>query len=160
MKSKMWFFNKTLFKKDITRFAPVWGIYTVVLLLTGIQSFEHFHSANFNGWDYQLMHFEEGIYNMVPLHFILALITASCLFGDLTRSRMSLSVHALPVRREQIYVTHFAAGILFSLVPNTALVLIQCCRIPDWSFLFFAWLGSSTMQYLFFFSLAAVAIPP
>ena len=33
MKLKTSFFNATVLKKDITRFAPVWGIYSVILLL-------------------------------------------------------------------------------------------------------------------------------
>lgn len=151
MKSKMWCFNKTLFKKDLTRFCPVWLIYTVILLLTGIQS----HNP-YSGWEYQLCYFSNGIWEMATLHLAYALIVASCLFGDLTKNRMSHSIHALPLRREQIFMTHFFAGLLFSLVPNTVFVLIQCIRLPEWSFLFFAWLGGATIEYLFFFCLGVV----
>ena len=33
MKSRTSFFNITLFKKDITRFAPLWVLYTVAMSL-------------------------------------------------------------------------------------------------------------------------------
>ena len=33
MKSRTSFFNPTVLKKDITRFAPLWGLYTVFMLL-------------------------------------------------------------------------------------------------------------------------------
>ena len=33
MKLRTSFFNPTVLKKDITRFAPVWGLYSVALLL-------------------------------------------------------------------------------------------------------------------------------
>ena len=34
MKSRTSFFNPNVLKKDITRFAPLWGLYTVFMLLT------------------------------------------------------------------------------------------------------------------------------
>ena len=34
MKSRTSFFNGTVLKKDITRFAPVWALHTVFLLLS------------------------------------------------------------------------------------------------------------------------------
>ena len=33
MKSRTSFFNKTLFRKNVTRFAPIWGIYLLCLLI-------------------------------------------------------------------------------------------------------------------------------
>ena len=33
MKSNQSFFNKTVFQKNLTRFAPCWGLYTVGLLM-------------------------------------------------------------------------------------------------------------------------------
>ena len=33
MKLKTSFFNTSVLKKDITRFAPLWGLYTVFMLL-------------------------------------------------------------------------------------------------------------------------------
>ena len=32
MKSRISFFNATVFKKNLTRFAPAWGLYTVLLV--------------------------------------------------------------------------------------------------------------------------------
>ena len=36
MKSRTSFFHKTVFKKDLIRFAPAWGIYTIFLLLADL----------------------------------------------------------------------------------------------------------------------------
>ena len=33
MKSRTSFFNGVIFRKNLTRFAPVWGLYTLCLLL-------------------------------------------------------------------------------------------------------------------------------
>ena len=33
MKSRTLFFDKTVLKKNITRFAPVWALYTVLLMM-------------------------------------------------------------------------------------------------------------------------------
>ena len=41
MKSKTSSFNKTVFKKDLTRFAPAWGAYFIVLLLVLISMSEN-----------------------------------------------------------------------------------------------------------------------
>ena len=39
MKSKISFFNKTAFKKDVTRFAPIWILYTVCMILGVVMLF-------------------------------------------------------------------------------------------------------------------------
>ena len=33
MKSRTSFFNKTIFQKDLTRFAPAWGVCLILMLL-------------------------------------------------------------------------------------------------------------------------------
>ena len=33
MRQKISFFNKTIYKKNLIRFAPVWGLYTLCLVM-------------------------------------------------------------------------------------------------------------------------------
>ena len=50
MKSRTSFFNKTVFKKDLTRFAPAWGVCTILMLLALIsmadRSFAYYRLQN------------------------------------------------------------------------------------------------------------------
>ena len=152
MKSKMSLFNKTLLMKDITRFAPVWIIYTVLQLMSGLSDMSLLADASgYVAWTLTV-----GIGPMAILNMIYALIVASCLFGDLFRSRLCTAMHALPLRREQMLATHVATGLLFSVVPHAAMCLVYMLRLGQLWFLAPVWLMGMVAEYLFFFALATV----
>ncbi len=115
MKSRTSFFNKTVFWKNCTRFAPVWGLYSLflvlcILLIVG-------EPAHF---PVNLSYTASG-YGLVS--FVYALVCALLLFGDLYNPRMCNAIHAMPVRREGLFLTNAASGLAFSLGP-TLLALV------------------------------------
>lgn len=157
MKSKISFFNATALRKNMTRFAPVWLLYTVCLLLGLVMladsGVEYWLSANI----------ASGIGFMSIVNFGYALLTALLLFGDLTNSRMCNALHALPLRREAWFGSNAASGLVFSLIPTaimTVPALIASCfsaMEQGWQIPLY-WLLGTNLQYIFFFGLAVLCM--
>lgn len=150
MKSKTSLINKTVFKKDITRFAPIWGGYTIFILL-----------CLFLLTDYDApiiaVNVEESLLPMAFLNMLYAGICGAFLFMDLFNGRLCNALHAFPIRRESWLVTHIASGILFSVVPNLLIALIGSIYLWNYAYMALIWLAISTLQYLFFFGTAVLA---
>ena len=122
MRSKTSFFNKTIYRKNLTRFAPVWVLYTlclvmgVALMYTNGGTLKQFHFArNYIQDMFSIM----GVVNLGY-----ALLVAQLLFGDLYNSRMCNMLHAFPVSRESWFVTNILSGLTFSVVPTAAMMVV------------------------------------
>ncbi len=149
MKSRTSFFNTTVLRKDITRFAPVWGLYAVGLMTFLLMPNLFFYAEE------KAEVLIDSMPTFGPINMILAGICALMVFGDLFKTRLCYATHALPLRREGWFLTHFTAGMLFSTVPT---LLIALCFLPMMrQFWYIAplWFASNVMQYLFFFGIAA-----
>lgn len=151
MKSRISFFNSTVLRKDLTRFAPVWGLYLVGGLLVGLNTMGNI------GRGHVAMNLMETLNALAVLNLIYAAVCAQMLFGDLFNSKLCNALHALPLRRETWFATHTVAGMAFSVVPN---LILSLCFLPllgeNW-FLAFVWLLGMTLEYLFFFGVAALS---
>lgn len=152
MKLKTSFFNPTVFKKDITRFSPFWGLYTAFLLM-----FLMIFSSN--ATVPQLAEFLTScIGSLAPLHMIYAALVAQLLFGDLYNARLCNAMHAMPLRRECWFSTHVLAGLAFSLVPNLLICLVAMSMLGNgWIVALWLLLGA-TLEYLFFFGVAVFCV--
>ena len=154
MKSVTSFFNRGVYKKDLLRFAPAWGLYSVILLmaytLLMLEDTAFYRADNLAGL----------MTGMPLLNFGYAFINAQLLFGDLYQSRLCNALHALPLRRESWFATHVAAGMSFSILPNLIFALLgmatmglgNAWSLPLW------WVAGSTLQYVCFFGLAVLSI--
>ena len=147
MKLKTSYFNAAVLKKDITRFAPAWGIYTVFTLLYVVLLWaDNFYSI------------DETFRIMAGVNLVYGGLCAVLLFGDLFTSRLCNALHAMPMRREGWYVTHLAAGLLFSVIPNAVGTVIAAILLDQMGHLAFLWLVVATLEYLFFFGLAVFCV--
>lgn len=121
MQSKRSFFNKTAFKKNMTRFAPVWVLYSLLLVLAVVSNFMR------NGAQDSPYYFTYYFLNMpstlAAFNVCYALVVVQLLFGDLYNSRMCNALHALPLRRENWFITNVASGLVFSLIPTLVMAL-------------------------------------
>ncbi len=151
MRSKISFFNKTVFRKDITRFFPAWTIYSIVLAL---------------GWmivgDGVAEVMVRGIGDYLSVLAVIncgyALLCAQLLFGDLYQTRMCNALHAMPMRRETWFFTHCLAGLCFAAVPNTVLSRLMILLLREyWAAALMLLLGSMLM-YAFFFGGAVFSV--
>ena len=142
MKSRTSFFNTTVLRKDITRFAPVWGLYTIGLLL-----FLLVPNLNWDSMDAADV-MGSCISTMALVNVVLGGISALLVFGDLFKTRLCYATHALPLRREGWFFTHFTAGFLFSFVPNLLLALCFLPLLQSYWYMALLWLAAMTLQYL------------
>lgn len=150
MKLKTSFFNTTVLRKDVTRFAPLWGLYTVFMLMFVMLVWaDENEPARFATGAASIMQIM-GIVN-----FVYAGLCALLLFGDLFQSKMAGSLHAMPMRREGWFLTHTAAGFLFCLVPNSLGAILASMILQEYCYLAFLWLGVMLLQFLFFFGVGA-----
>ena len=145
MKLRTSFFEPAVLKKDIGRFAPVWGLYSVYLILS------------------LLVLVSEGTTDTIAnltsaapaLQLIYGGICAIMLFGDLFNPRLCNAQHALPMTRDRWFYTHLTAGMLFFLVPTGSFAL--AAGLLSWHSWFLAamYFAVHLMLFLFFFGLGA-----
>ena len=150
MKSRTSFFNFTAFRKNITRFTPIWALYTVFLLLIlfGISDQEPGYMARHILMITRLA----GLGNL-----LYAGVVAMCLFGDLYKGRLCNALHAFPLRREGWLLTNIASGFLFSLIPNLIVCTITSLQLGEYTLYIWNLFAVATLQYIFFFGTAVLS---
>ena len=119
MPSKRSFFNRTLFRKNLSRFWPLWGGISLVgamlplyLMLALIQQAEPI----------ERQHFAEGMYQLaagfVPAFTCCyAILCAMAVWGYLYNARAVGMMHTLPVDRTCLLVTNTLSGLAMVLIP-------------------------------------------
>lgn len=159
MQSRTSCFNKAVFKKNLTRFSPVWVLYTICLLLGMFLAYS-------NGGTLKFYWFANNMAELIPIMGVInlgyALLTAQILFGDLYNSRMCNMLHAMPLRRESWFMTNVASGMVFSLLPTAIMTLVSVPLLSD-SIVEDAWqiagllFAAANLEYICFFGMAVFA---
>lgn len=151
MKSRTSFFNPTAFKKDVTRFAPAWVLYSVglfmILAVTILDRVDAYRAESLS----------RSLVFMVFINLGYGLLAGQLLFGDLFNPRHCNALHAMPLTRDCWFYTHVIAGLAFSLVPNLVMSLIAMAMLGSGWQVALWWLAANALQYLFFFGLAVCA---
>lgn len=152
MKSRTSFSKLTIFKKNITRFAPVWALYLIGMMLVLLDN------SYYSYYDW----FAEGtmadlVGSFGVVNIIYAGVIALMVYGDLYNTRMCYSLHVAPLRREGILLSNLATGLSFSIVPNLLAMAYLMTRLGAYWYLALYWLLASTLQFMFFYSLATVS---
>jgi hypothetical protein len=91
------------------------------------------------------------------VNIIYAGVIALMVYGDLYNTRMCYSLHAAPLRREGILLSNLATGLSFSTVPNLLAMVYLMTQLEAYWYLALYWLLASTLQFMFFYSLATVS---
>lgn len=154
MKSKTSSFNRTVFQKDLTRFAPCWAAYTIVLLLVMVSLTDDSQAY------YRVRNIGQAINLMAWANLIYAAVVAQLLFGDLYNSRLCNALHAMPVTRGGWFGTHTASAVAFSVLPNLIVALLALIVLDlgaGWSAVFW-WVAASELQYIFFLGVAVLCV--
>ena len=147
--------KKTAFRKDMTRFFPVWLGYSLVLALVLILMVD---GTELDYWFHANL--ADSVMIMAAVNCGYGLVTAQMLFGDLFNTRLCYGLHALPLKREHWYGAHIKAGLWFSVIP-TGLMTLVCLFMTQtaagmekgWQIPLY-WFAGVNLQYLFFFGLA------
>lgn len=154
MKLKTSLFNAAVLKKDITRFMPLWAVYSI-----GLVMFQMLNLSTDSEIAYRAANMAQyQIHSMAVVTFLYAGICAVTLFGDLYVPRMCNALHAMPMRREGWFLTHTAAGLLFGLIPNLLAALVTLPMLKSYGYIALIWLGGVMLQYVFFFGLALLCV--
>ena len=138
----------TAFKKNLTRFAPLWAVYLIggfLVMMTMTESDSAGAIANT---------LSNTMGPFAIINMIYAGLAAQLLFGDLYNSRLCNALHAMPMRREQWFVCHIAAGLCYSLVPHIIVMPIVMLAMKQFGFIALIWILGMLLEYLFFFGLA------
>ena len=151
MKSRISFSKLTPMRKSIFRYAPIWALYLIAtaLIVMTISGFQEGHQVAKSLPDWIKAY---GIFNLCY-----AYVCASGLFGDLYKTKMCYALHALPQRRESWMLSHLSTGMLFSFVPNLLVSCIFMLFLGKWWYLGLCWLLAVTLQFIFYFGIAALS---
>lgn len=154
MKSRTSFFDKTVLKKDLTRFFPLWALYLIGGLLI-MHILSGFYGGYYANWAFTAARDLNALIGPMGLvNAGYAFLAAQLLFGDLHSTRLCYGIHALPLRREGWYLTHVASGVLIGFVPPLVIVITLLPVLSQFWFTGFLCWGALSLHYLFFFGLA------
>ena len=151
MKLRTSFFNLPVIQKNLTRFAPLWVLYTIAEVLC-LMSLDLSNGAGI------AIDLSTIMGTMAFFQCGYALIVAACLFGDLFQSRMCNGLHAMPLRRECWLLTGILSGFLFALIPAVVGGIVASIAIGKFWWIAWIWQGVSLLQFLFFFGVAVLAV--
>ncbi len=169
MKSRTSFFSRALYKKDITRFWPIWTIEMILLALAVLMPvfsemnayrLEVGNSENYKPGKYILLQLEEyGPFLSYGIIIAAAcLIVALFLFSYLFKAREVYSMHFLPLKRETVFFSHYLAGLSILMAPVIVTYLILMCVAASYqagiTIGLLTHLLISLVEIIFFFSLA------
>lgn len=155
MKLKTSFFNGTVFRKNLTRFAPAWVLYS-------LWNFIEIFLQTVDSADYLYYHADSIFYTTIILNAAYAFLVAQLLFGDLYQSRLCNGLHCLPLRRECWFVTNIVSGLVFLLIPlgilcGYAEITASGSVIPEAMLVAPRLLLAGLLSYVCFFGLSVLA---
>ena len=163
--SKSWFYP-TLWKKNMARFWPVWALYGLVWLVAlPLNLMTNYRGGgNWGGLDeganhfanYTVLEFAGELSVILSVGF--AILAAMAVFSYLYQSRSVGMLHALPVKREGLFLTNYLSGLSFLLLPAVAVfglaLLAEAAKGCLNAGALGLWLGCQVCYALFFYSFA------
>ncbi len=137
MQSKISFFNKTLFIKNIVRFSPMQIVYLIILIcyLPLTLGFElralDFENETIESICYTLlMHFNAGV--ILGLSVVFSLIFAIMVFGFLFKAKSANMMHAFPLDRKTIFISSYLSGIVSLIMPQIITAIVSAIVIAPY----------------------------
>lgn len=120
MQSKTSYFNGTLFRKNLTRFWPLWGmasflgaLFPLAMLLELIRNPpRNMVPLNFTEAYYSILS-----YGVPIISLLYAILCAMLVWSYLYNARSVGLMHTLPIRREGLFLTNFLSGMAMMLIP-------------------------------------------
>ena len=159
MRLKVSFCNKTVLRTDITRYAPLWGGYTMMLALLTLMCIRAPEENPAYALAGMVRLFSARAGHMVLINGFYALAVVQALWGDLLTPRLCNSLHAMPVTRDGFYGAHLVSGVLFAIVPNVLVYSLAALMVPgEIAAAPLMTLAAACLQYLFYLGAALVAV--
>ena len=132
MQSKTSCFNGTLFRKNLTRFWPLWGLASFIGALYPLAILLNLARGD---WSLTAPEFTQMYYSVVSIvpaiDLVYAALCALAVWSYLYSARSVGLMHTLPIRREGIFLTNFLSGFAMTLIPyavtGALCVLVSLC---------------------------------
>lgn len=163
MQSATSLFNPAVGRKSVSRYWPVWGVYLAAWLLL-LPSTLHIRQEYLPQdiaahCDSVMLTFTQGVAAVMTALF--AIFAAMAVWSYLMNPRAAVFYHALPVRREGLFVTQYLTGLSFLVVPACITALAAYLTEIGMGYsagggLVLQWLAATLMMSFFFFSLATL----
>ena len=165
MRSATSFFDKTLFRSQLKHTWPLWLGYTALwLFLVPVMLFSELsaYQLGYSAADASYLLLNTGVRGGVFISFFFGLFFAMLAFSHLTQSRATNGFHALPVRRETIFLTAYLTGLFCQLSTILVTFLLGAAvsaplHLSFWSVTGAA-MGSAMLEAVFFYSFAALCM--
>ncbi len=165
MRSATSFFDKTLFRSQLKHTWPLWLGYTALwLFLVPVTLFSALsaYQGSYSAADASSLLLNAGVRGGVFISFVFGLFFAMLSFSHLTQSRATNGFHALPVRRETIFLTAYLTGLFCQLSTILVTFLLGAAvsaplHLSFWSVTGAA-MGSAMLEAVFFYSFAALCM--
>ena len=165
MRSATSFFDKTLFRSQLKHTWPLWLGYTALwLFLVPVALFSELsaYQGSYSAADASSLLLNAGVHGGVFISFVFGLFFAMLSFSHLTQSRATNGFHALPVRRETIFLTAYLTGLFCQLSTILVTFLLGAAvsaplHLSFWSVTAAA-MGSAMLEAVFFYSFAALCM--
>lgn len=133
MQSKTSCFNGTLFRKNLTRFWPLWGLAAFIgalFPLSVLLDMAHRGWHTYTAPEFTQMYYE--VVSAVPvISLVYAALCAMAVWSYLYNARSVGLMHTLPIRREGLFLTNFLSGFAMTLIPyavtGALCVLVSLC---------------------------------
>ncbi|MBQ9458811.1 MAG: hypothetical protein IJU66_02660 [Oscillospiraceae bacterium] len=126
MRSRTSFFNRAVFFSDLRRWWPLTALYALAwfmsLPLTRLTELNH--DRGLSVWNMRSDALDIAANAGYWAAFFAGILFAMAAFSYLTNPRATNGLHALPARRETLYVTHWLAGLVSQLAPQLLAVLL------------------------------------
>ncbi|MBQ7714148.1 MAG: hypothetical protein IJT71_04575 [Oscillospiraceae bacterium] len=127
MRSKTSFFNPTVFWNDHRRYWPLTAGYTLLwLLLLPLRLLSEYGYERVlpSAQNVRREMLTTAVQGGVVSALIMGVLFAMAMFAYLTSPRATNGLHALPARRETLYLTHYLAGLSCQLAPQLLVVAL------------------------------------
>ena len=162
-------FNSALYRKTLTRFWPLWTLWGVLwlLLLPLSQLSRYFDWVREGRSDSALVENFQEILSLqevgVWLAALVGVLAAMAVFSYLYSARSACMMHALPLRREGLFLSQYLAGLTMLVLPLAAVALVTLAVgmavVPSWGWsqalpAVGIWLACMSGVCLFFYSFA------
>lgn len=165
MRSATSFFDKTLFRSQLKHTWPLWLGYTalwIFLVPVALFSALSAYQGSYSAADASRLLLNTGVRGGVFISFVFGLFFAMLAFSHLTQSRATNGFHALPVRRETIFLTAYLTGLFCQLSTILVTFLLGAAvsaplHLSFWSVTAAA-MGSVMLEAVFFYSFAALCM--
>lgn len=165
MRSATSFFDKTLFRSQLKHTWPLWLGYTALwLFLVPVALFSELsaYQGSYSAADASSLLLNAGVRGGVFISFVFGLFFAMLSFSHLTQSRATNGFHALPVRRETIFLTAYLTGLFCQLSTILVTFLLGAAvsaplHLSFWS-ITGADMGSAMLEAVFFYSFAVLCM--